>query len=134
MGSDNLVLDGPTDIEVFEKDTGTYVTVASYDTDTVTILWFDFDPGAPHDAGMPHDAESPEYESARPIIRMWSGLEPELATDAQLLASLDLDYPGAEIPNWMMVNLGPMVSRGDITIGEFVTALEYVLDTIYSRM
>ena len=134
VGSDNLVLDGPTDIEVFEKDTGTYVTVASYGTDTVTILWFDFDPGVPHDAGMPHDAESPEYESARPIIRMWSGLEPELATDAQLLASLDLDYPGAEIPNWMMVNLGPMVSRGDITVGEFVTALEYVLDTIYSRM
>ena len=134
VGSDNLVLDGPTDIEVFEKDTGTYVAVASYNTNTIPILWFDFDPDTPHDASMPRDAESPEYESARPIIRMWSGLEPELATDAQLLASLDLDYPGAEIPNWMMANLGPMVSLGDITVGEFVTALEYVLDTIYPRM
>ena len=46
-------------------------------------------------------------------IRMWSGLELEPATDAQLLASLDLDYPWAEIPNWMMANLGPMVARGD---------------------
>ena len=62
---------------------------------------------------------------------MWSGLELEPATDAQLLASLDLDYPGAEIPNWMMANLGPMVARGDVTAGEFVAALKYVLDAIY---
>ena len=60
-------------------------------------------------------------------IRMWSGFEPESISDAQLLASLDLDYPGADIPSWVMTELGPLASKGEITITEFKTALEYVL-------
>ena len=61
-------------------------------------------------------------------IRMWSGFEPESISDAQLLASLGLDYPGAVIPNWVMTELGPLVAKGDVTTGEFKTALEYVLE------
>ncbi len=60
-------------------------------------------------------------------IRMWSGFEPESITDAQLLASLNLDYPGADIPSWVMTELGPLVVKGGVTVGEFRTALEYVL-------
>ena len=58
---------------------------------------------------------------------MWSGFEPESITDAQLLASLELDYPGANIPSWVMTELGVLVTKGDVTVGEFKTALEYVL-------
>ena len=61
-------------------------------------------------------------------IRMWSGFEPESITDAQLLASLDLDYPGMDIPSWVMTELGPLVTKGGVTAGEFKTALEYVLE------
>ena len=63
-----------------------------------------------------------------PAIRMWSGFEPESISDAQLLASLGLDYPGMDIPSWMMTELGPLAAKGDITAGEFKTALEYVLE------
>ncbi len=61
-------------------------------------------------------------------IRMWSGFEPEPMTGAQLLAALGLDYPGAGIPGWMMTHLGVLVANGNVTVGEFVTALEYVLE------
>ena len=60
-------------------------------------------------------------------IRMWSGFEPESISDAQLLASLGLDYPGADIPAWVMTELGPLVAKGGVTVDEFKTALEYVL-------
>ena len=60
-------------------------------------------------------------------IRMWSGFEPESISDAQLLVSMRLDYPGADIPAWVMTELGPLVAKGDVTAGEFKTALEYVL-------
>ena len=66
-------------------------------------------------------------------IRMWSGFEPESISDAQLLASLGLDYPGADIPSWMMTELGPLVAKGEITVGEFRTALEYVLEYMRGR-
>ena len=45
-------------------------------------------------------------------IRMWSGFEPESISGAELLASLDLDYPGADIPSWVMTELGPAGSQG----------------------
>ena len=61
-------------------------------------------------------------------IRMWSGFEPESISDAQLLASLDLDYPGADIPSWVMTELGTLTVKGDITVEQFRTALEYVLE------
>ena len=60
-------------------------------------------------------------------VRMWSGFESFVLDDAGLLAALGLDYPGADIPGWMMTELGPLVVKGGITIDEFVTALEYVL-------
>ena len=63
------------------------------------------------------------------LIRMWSGFEPEMITDEQLLSSLGLDgdYPDADIPDWMMTDLGVLVSKGDVTVGEFLLALQYVL-------
>ena len=35
---------------------------------------------------------------------------------------------GADIPSWVMTELGPLVAKGDITVGEFKTALQYVLE------
>ena len=61
-------------------------------------------------------------------IRMWSGFEPKSISDAQLLASLGLDYPGADIPSWVMTELGTLAARGDVSIDEFKTALQYVLE------
>ena len=59
-------------------------------------------------------------------IRMWSGFEPESITDAQLPASLGLGYSCVDIPNWMMTELGTLAARGDVTVGGFKTAPEYV--------
>ncbi len=61
-------------------------------------------------------------------IRMWSGFEPEPMTGARLLDSLGLDYPGVDIPSWVMTELGPLVSKGSVTVDEFKAALEYVLE------
>ena len=58
---------------------------------------------------------------------MWSGFEPEYTTDAHLPASPGLDYPGIDIPSWVMTELGMLAARGDITAGGFKTAPEYVL-------
>ena len=58
---------------------------------------------------------------------MWSGFEPESITDTQLPASLGLDYPGADMPNWVMGELGVLVAKGEVTVDEFRTAPEYVL-------
>ena len=41
---------------------------------------------------------------------------------------LGLDYPCVDIPNRMMTPVGVLAAKGDITAGEFKTALEYVLD------
>ena len=64
------------------------------------------------------------------IIRMWSGFEPEMITDEQMLASLGLDddYPDADIPDWVMTELGALAAKGDVTVEEFVLALQYVLE------
>ena len=64
------------------------------------------------------------------LIRMWSGFESESLTDAELLESLNLDYPGVDIPNWMMTDLGALVSTGDVTVEEFRTALVYMLEIL----
>ena len=50
-----------------------------------------------------------------------------IITDAQLPASLGLDYPGVDIPNRMMTKVGVLAAKGDVTAGGFKTALEYVL-------
>ena len=75
----------------------------------------------------PDPASAPDDEQVLLSIRMWSGFEPESITDAQLLVVLGLDYPGADIPSWVMTELGPLVVGGGVTVGEFKAALEYVL-------
>ena len=62
-------------------------------------------------------------------IHMWSGFEPESISDAHLLAALGLDYPGADIPNWVMTELEPLVVNGSVTVDEFRTAVQYVLQS-----
>ena len=47
-----------------------------------------------------------------------------------LASSLGLDYPGLDVPDWVIVKLGPLAAKGDITAGEFKTALEYVLEHV----
>ena len=64
------------------------------------------------------------------VIRMWSGFEPEALTGDQLLHELGLDYLEADIPDWMMTELGVMVVKGDVTVDEFVTSLAWVLDNL----
>ena len=52
-----------------------------------------------------------------------------MITDAQLIELLDLDgYLGTDLPDWMMTDLGVLVAKGDVTVGEFVLALQYVLE------
>ena len=72
-----------------------------------------------------------DYDDAQvlTLIRMWSGFEPESITDAQLIDLLGLeDYRGADLPDWMMTELGVLVARGDVTVDEFMLALQYVLE------
>ena len=88
---------------------------------------------------LPADPEPTSYDILGPddyddaqvlhLIRMWSGFEPEMITDEQLLASLGLDddYPDADIPDWVMTDLGVLAAKGDVTVGEFMLALQYVL-------
>ena len=82
----------------------------------------------PSDALWPAD----DYDEAQAlhIIRMWSGFESEFITDEQLLASLGLDYPDADIPDWVMTQLGVLAAKGDVTVDEFVLALQYVLENL----
>ena len=75
-------------------------------------------------------AAGPDADRDTLAIRMWSGFEPESISDAQLLASLGLDYPGVDIPSWVMTELGPLVAKDDITVEQFKTALEYVLEHV----
>ena len=63
------------------------------------------------------------------FIRMWSGFESESITDAQLIELLGLeDYQDVDLPDWMMTQLGVLVAKGDVTVDEFVLALQYVLE------
>ena len=80
---------------------------------------------------MPADMmESGDYDEAQALslIHMWSGFEPELIIGAQLPASLGFDYPDADMPSWMMTELGVLVAKGDVTVGEFVSALQHTLE------
>ena len=72
-----------------------------------------------------------DYDDAHvlSLIRMWSGFESEMITDEQLLELLGLDgYLGTDLPDWMMTDLGVLVAKGDVTVGEFMLALQYVLE------
>ena len=75
--------------------------------------------------------ESPDAKDVLFIIRAWSGFENESATDDDLLQVLNLDCyddDDAHIPAWVMTELGVLVANGDLTVGEFRTALEYILE------
>ena len=79
----------------------------------------------------PEPAREPDSaDRFLPAIRMWSGFEPESISDAELLEVLGLDYPGVDVPDWVMTELGPLAAKGDITAGEFKTALEYVMEHV----
>ena len=65
------------------------------------------------------------------LIRMWSGFASESITDAELLESMGLDnYPVVHIPDWVMTELGALVSNNDVTVEEFRTALVYMLEML----
>ena len=71
-----------------------------------------------------------DYDEAQVlhIIRMWSGFESEMITDTQLLELLGLeDYQDVDLPDWMMTELGVLVAKGDVTVDEFMLALQYML-------
>ena len=92
----------------------------------------DFADGAADPEPVPADALWPagDYDEAQvlTLIRMWSGFESEMITDTQLLELLGLEgYQDVDLPDWMMTELGVLVARGDITVDEFMLALQYVL-------
>ena len=96
------------------------------------------EPVAPDLAGNAADPEPilsdtlwpDDYDEAQVLhtIRMWSGFEPELITDTQMLELLGLeDYQDVDLPDWMMTELGVLVAKGDVTVDEFMLALQYML-------
>ena len=94
----------------------------------------DDDGAADHEPAFP-DALRPadDYDDAHvlTLIRMWSGFESEMITDEQLIELLGLDeYLGTDLPDWMMTDLGVLVSNGDVTVDEFMLALQYVLEHV----
>ena len=105
-----------------------------------SVLPADPEPVVPDFAGdvvdpepIPYDILGPDdYDEAQVlhIIRMWSGFESEFITDEQMLTSLEFDYLNADIPDWVMTELGVLVSNGDVTTDEFMLALQYVLENL----
>ena len=104
-----------------------------------SVLPADPEPVTPDFAGDAADPEPVPYDILGPddyddtqilqIIRMWSGFESESITDEQLLELLGLDdHQGADIPDWMMTELGVLVAKGTVTVDEFMLALQYVLE------
>lgn len=81
-------------------------------------------------AGVNLNATSSEDADTLLCIRMWAGFEPESLTDADFLRMIDLDYPDAEIPDWMMTDLGVLTARNLVTVDEFKVALVYMLDSM----
>ena len=61
-------------------------------------------------------------------IKAWAGFSPEVATESQMLGALDLENSGDPLPGWAMTHLAKMASMGNITVEEFRTAVQYVLD------
>ena len=144
---------GPTNMVVYTWDTDRRSTivrmvdaldvtvVAAADPEPITPdseLPADPEPAVP-DSGLPADPEPvprdtpwpDDYDDAQvlTLIRMWSGFESESITDAQLLELLGLeDYRGVDLPDWMMTELGVLVAKGDVTVEEFLVALQYVLE------
>ena len=82
---------------------------------------------------VPYDILGPDdYDEAQVlhIIRMWSGFESEFITDEQMLTSLGFDYLNADMPDWVMTELGVLTAKGEVTVDEFMLALQYVLENL----
>ena len=74
-------------------------------------------------------SSSSSSEGGMLAIRMWSGFEPESITYAELLHVLGLTgYRDADIPRWVMTELGPLAAKNLITVEQFRTALQYVIE------
>ena len=74
---------------------------------------------------------SGDYDEAQILtfIRVWLGLESEMITNEQMIDLFGLDvHPGTGIFGWMMTDLGVLVANGDVTVDEFMLALQYVLE------
>ena len=72
-----------------------------------------------------------DYDEAQVLmfIRTWSGFESEMIADEQLIEFLGLDgYLGADLPDWMMTDLGVLATKGNVIVDEFVSTLQYVLE------
>lgn len=80
------------------------------------------------EGALPIEPE-PEAPAASPMhaLRMWAGFDASVIGDTEVLALLGLDYPGADIPTWVMTQLAPAVIKDRITLDEFMTALVFVL-------
>ena len=71
---------------------------------------------------IPEDATPTESTPETPAVslmhalRMWAGFDVSVISDAELLAFLALDYPGADIPSWMMTELAPAVVKERIVL------------------
>ena len=139
MGDTNMVIRAwnvagqLTEVQIFDA-----LAVAPPEPEPVIM---DPEPGAEQDAVDPEPGTVPDAADSGPAadssddrallaIRMWSGFEPESITDAQLLALLGLDYPGVNIPNWVMAELGPLAAKERITVDQFVLALTYTLENL----
>ena len=125
-----MVVAAPQELEMQEADPEPAVPDSEMPADP--------EPAVP-DSGLPADPEPvprdtpwpDDYDDAQvlTLIRMWSGFESESITDAQLIDALGLtDHLGSDLPDWMMTELGVLVARGDVTVGEFMPALRYVLE------
>ena len=57
-------------------------------------------------------------ESYSMALDTWkdASLARPMIADAQLLALLGLDYPGADIPDWVMTKLEPLVTTDGVTV------------------
>ena len=85
----------------------------------------------PVSSGVSWPADDYDEAQVLTLVRMWSGFESEMITDTQLLELLGLeDYRGVDLPDWMMTELGVLVAKGDVTVDEFLLALQYVLENL----
>ena len=130
-----------TSIRVFDALNITPGTEMLPDPEPGSVLPADPEPVVPDLAAdaadpepVPYDILGPDdYDEAQVlhIIRMWSGFESEMITDTQLLELLGLEgYPDIDLPDWMMTELGVLVAKGDVTVDEFMLALQYVLENL----
>ena len=136
---------GPTNMVAYMWDTNrkaTLVRIIDAFEVTAALLESDMQAADPESATPDYEpvATDPEpsdmswpddYDDAQVlhIIRMWSGFEAEFITDAQLIELLGLeDYQDVDLPDWTMTQLGVLVANGDVTVGEFMLALQYVLE------